>query len=75
MELLYGFTMKSLSKNTLRFEFYSPTGHVSYHFGFRLYSAGWRACWISFKYMQGDKKEKEIAGYRIVAPNRTGRIF
>lgn len=25
--------------------------------------------------MQGDKKEKEIAGYRIVAPNRTGRIF
>lgn len=62
-------------QDTLRFEFYSPTGHVSYHFGFRLYSAGWRACWISFKYMQGDKKEKEIAGYRIVAPNRTGRIF
>ena len=62
-------------QDSLRFEFYSPTGDVSYHFGFRLYAAGWRACWISFKHMQGDKKEKEIAGYRIVAPNRTGRIF
>lgn len=61
--------------DTLRFEFYSPIGQVSYHFGFRLYATGWRACWISFKHMQGNKKEKEIAGYRIVAPNRTGRIF
>lgn len=61
--------------DTLRFEFYSPTGNVSYHFGFRLYAAGWRACWISFKHMQGNKKEKEIAGYRIIAPNRTGRVF
>ena len=34
------------------------------------------ACLLdAFKYMQGDKKKKEIAGYRIVAPNRTGRIF
>lgn len=62
-------------QDSLRFEFYSPNGHVSHHFGFRLYAAGWRACWISFKHMQGDKQEKEIAGYRIVAPNRTGRVF
>lgn len=62
-------------QDSLRFEFYSPTGHVSYHFGFRLYAAGWRACWISFKHMQGDKQDKEIAGYRIVAPNRAGRVF
>lgn len=61
--------------DSLRFEFYSPAGHVSYHFGFRLYAAGWRACWISFKHMQGDKREKEIAGYRIVAPARQGRVF
>ena len=62
-------------QDSLRFEFYSPTGHVSYHFGFRLYAAGWRACWISFKQMQGDWKEKEVAGYRLVAPKRTGRVF
>lgn len=62
-------------QDSLRFEFYSPNGHVSHHFGFRLYAAGWRACWISFKNMQGDKQDKKIAGYRIIAPNRTGRVF
>ena len=61
-------------QDSLRFEFYSPNGHVSHHFGFRLYAAGWRACWISFKHMQGDKQDKKIAGYRIIAPNRTGRV-
>ena len=25
--------------------------------------------------MQGDKQDKKIAGYRIIAPNRTGRVF
>lgn len=62
-------------QDSLRFEFYSPNGHVSHHFGFRLYAAGWRACWISFKHMQGNKQDKKIAGYRIIAPNRTGRVF
>ena len=62
-------------QDSLRFEFYSTNGHVSHHFGFRLYAAGWRACWISFKHMQGDKQDKKIAGYRIIAPNRTGRVF
>lgn len=62
-------------QDSLRFEFYSPNGHVSHHFGFRLYAAGWRACWISFKHMQGDKQDKKITGYRIIAPNRTGRVF
>ena len=62
-------------QDSLRFEFYSPNGHVSHHFGFRLYAAGWRACWISFKHMQGDKQDKKIAGYRIIAPNRTVRVF
>ena len=62
-------------QDSLRFEFYSPNGHVSHHFGFRLYAAGWRACWISFKHMQGDKQDKKIAGYRIIAPDRTGRVF
>lgn len=62
-------------QDSLHFEFYAPNGQVSYHFGFRLYSAGWRACWIGFKHMQGDKQNKKIAGYRIVAPNRKGRVF
>lgn len=61
--------------DSLRFEFYSPSGSVSYQFGFHLLSAGWRACWISFKHMQGDHKNNKIAGYRIVAPNRNGRVF
>ena len=61
--------------DSLRFEFYSPSGSVSYQFGFHLLSAGWRACWISFKHMQGDHKNNKIAGYRIVAPNRKGRVF
>ena len=28
-------------KDSLRFEFFSPTGHVSYRFGFRLNAQGW----------------------------------
>ena len=48
--------------DSLRFEFYAPNGDVSYRFAFRLYSAGWRACWIGFKHMQGDKKNHTVAG-------------
>ena len=50
-------------KDSLRFEFFSPTGHVSYRFGFRLNAQGWRACWIGFAHMKGDKQENTIAGY------------
>ena len=62
-------------KDSLRFEFYSPEGKTTYSFDFRLFSAGWRACWISFKHMHGDKSDRKIAGYRIVAPNRKGRVY
>lgn len=62
-------------QDSIRFEFLSPQGHVSYRFSFRLASAGWRACWIGFGHMKGDKLEKEIASYRLVAPRRKGRIF
>ena len=34
-------------KDSLCFEFFSPTGHISYRFGFRLNAQGWRACWIA----------------------------
>lgn len=48
---------------------------MSYWFAYHLQAAGWRACWISFEYMQGDKKDKDIVAYRLVAPQRKGRIF
>lgn len=61
--------------DSVRFEFLSPQGQVSYHFSFNLRSNGWRACWIGFKNMQGDKRNKEINGYRLIAPSQKGRIF
>ena len=62
-------------QDSIRFEFLNKEGEVSYWFSYRLQAAGWRACWISFEYMQGDKKDKKIVAYRLVAPQRKGRIF
>lgn len=62
-------------QDSIRFEFLSPQGTVSYWFSFRLASAGWRACWIGFQHMKGDKLNKEITSYRLIAPNRKGRVF
>ena len=45
---------------SVRFEFLNKEGEVSYWFSYRLQAAGWRACWISFAYMNGDKKDKNI---------------
>lgn len=61
--------------DSLRFEFLDAEGKVSYWFTYRLQSPGWRACWIGFKSMRGDKADKSITSYRIVAPNRKGRVF
>ena len=66
---------EDLKQDSLSFEFLSPEGQVSYHFAFRLSAIGWRACWINFRQMRGNKQFKEIAGFRIIAPNRRGRIF
>lgn len=62
-------------QDSIRFEFLSPQGQVAYWFSFRLASAGWRACWIGFQHMKGDKQAEAIASYRLVAPQRNGRIF
>lgn len=62
-------------QDSIRFEFLNKAGEVSYSFSYHLPAAGWRACWISFEYMKGDKKDKNIVAYRLVAPNRKGRIF
>lgn len=61
--------------DSIRFEFLTPEGTVTYHFAYRLSAAGWRACWIAFEHMRGDGQLAAIAGYRLVAPSRAGRIF
>ncbi|MBU5894446.1 hypothetical protein JVW19_20970, partial [Vibrio cholerae O1] len=43
-------------QDSIRFEFLNKAGEVSYWFTYHLQAAGWRACWISFAYMNGDKK-------------------
>lgn len=62
-------------QDSVRFEFLNEAGEVSYWFSYHLQAAGWHACWISFAYMNGNKKDKNIVGYRLVAPQREGRIF
>lgn len=62
-------------QDSIRFEFLNKSGDVSYRFSYHLQAAGWRACWISFQYMEGDKKDKNIVAYRLVAPQRKGRVF
>ena len=62
-------------QDSIRFEFLNKAGEVSYWFSYHLKAAGWRACWISFAYMQGNKRDKNIVGYRLVAPGRKGRVF
>ena len=62
-------------QDSIRFEFLNKAGEVSYWFSYHLKAVGWRACWISFAYMQGNKKDKNIVGYRLVAPGRKGRVF
>ena len=47
-------------QDSIRFEFLNKAGEVSYWFSYHLKAAGWRACWISFAYMQGNKRDKNI---------------
>lgn len=66
-------------QDSLRFEFLDAAGKVRYWFTYRLASAGWRACWIGFKSMRGDKlagaPEVELTACRLVAPQRKGRVY
>ncbi|WP_300914909.1 chondroitinase family polysaccharide lyase, partial [Bacteroides acidifaciens] len=78
-EKLFGITLwiynEKPQQDSIRFEFLNKAGEVSYWFSYHLQAAGWRACWISFEYMKGGKNDKNIVAYRLVAPNRKGRIF
>ena len=75
----YGITLwiynEKPQNDSLQFLFLSPAGRVSYRFSFNLCASGWRACWIGFRHMRGDKAEKEIAQWKVVAPDREGRVF
>ena len=75
----YGITLwiynEKPQNDSLRFEFVDAAGKVSYWFTYQLKYEGWRACWIGFQHMKGDKLQKEIESYRIIAPNRKGRVY
>ncbi len=66
-------------QDSVRFEFLDAQGQVRYWFTFRLAAKGWRACWIGFQSMRGDKlgdaKNLSLATCRLVAPQRKGRIY
>lgn len=78
-EKTYGITLwiynEKSQPDSLRVEFLNAAGKVAYWFTYRLQAPGWRACWIGFKSMRGDKADKTIASYRVVAPNRKGRVY
>ena len=78
-EKTYGITLwiynEEAAQDSLCFEFLNAAGEVSYRFSYHLASAGWRACWMGFKTMHGSKADKTIASYRIIAPQRKGRVY
>lgn len=75
----YGITLwiynEEVSNDSLVFQFIGKEGEPSYDFAFRLTAVGWRACWIGFQHMQGNKVDKELVELRIQAPDRKGRVF
>lgn len=62
-------------QDSVRFDFLNREGEVGCWFTFRLKAKGWRACWIAFKHMHWTQKDPNITSYRIVAPQKSGRIF
>ena len=61
--------------DSLSVEFLTPQNNVAYRFSFRLFSKGWRACWIGFKHMHQLQDASSIASYRFVAPQRKGQVY
>ncbi len=75
----YGITLwiynEKISSDSLSFRWMDKEGQPAYEFAFRLSSVGWRACWIGFEHMRGNKQSDELVELRIQAPNRSGRVF
>lgn len=55
----------------IQIAFKDKTGKAQYYFPFNMKFVGWRACWIRFDQMYGDKAKGELAEMTILAP-RTG---
>ncbi|MEG1684543.1 MAG: chondroitinase family polysaccharide lyase [Bacteroides sp.] len=54
----------------LQIAFNDEKGTAQYYFPFNLNFTGWRACWIRFDQMYGDKKTKKVSDMTILAPRR-----
>lgn len=78
-ESRYGITLwiynEEISADSLVFQWMDKEGQPSYEFAFRLTAVGWRACWIGFEHMQGNKQSNELVELRIQAPDHQGRVF
>ena len=61
--------------DSLTVEFLTPQHSVAYRFSFRLFSKGWRACWIGFKYMEKVCDTSSLSSYRFIAPERKGTLY
>ena len=75
----YGITLwiynEEVSSDSLSFRWLDKEGQPAYEFAFRLTSVGWRACWIGFEHMRGNKQSNELVELRVQAPRRSGRVF
>lgn len=74
--ILWIYNPKAVEDN-LRFEFLSTTGKAEYYFDFHLNFTGWRACWIKYLDMHGDKSTKAITKMVIKSPEslEQGELF
>ena len=66
---------EEVQKDSIRFEFYNAEGKTTHAFHFRLFSKGWRACWIGFSHMREIMATKEVSGVRMIAPDRKGSVY
>lgn len=61
--------------DSIVFQFLDDNNFPNYEFSFQLQSKGWRACWIGFQHMKGEKKNKRISAIQLIAPKKEGRLF
>lgn len=75
----YGITLwiynEEVSNDSLVFQFLDKENQPSYEFAFRLTAKGWRACWIGFQHMKGNKQSNELVKLLVRAPQYEGRVF
>lgn len=74
--ILWVYNPKAVEDN-LRFEYHTATGQIPYYFDFNLNFTGWRACWIKYMDMQGEKNSKSITRMVVRTPAslESGELF